>query len=412
MTETKSAGPLAGLNVLDVTRVLSGPWAGQTLADLGAAVIKIEQPKLGDDFRRSPPHIRDAQGRTAPLESSLYLSTNRNKKSVTLNLAAREGQQLLRRLAAASDILVENSRAGAMQRRGLGYDSLSRDNPGLIYCSISGFGQTGPHADKAGYDSTFQAMSGMMSYSGRPDGTPGAGPIRTGPSLCDVNAGMYAVVAILAALHHRGKTGRGQFIDLGMLDTTLAMVSHHAMGRLVAGFNPPRSGNGSAFGAPTDCFPCRDRLVMINGAENRNFPKLCKVLGFPELAEDPRFKEREQRVANQAVLYDLIAARTRERDSRELLAALEEAGLPVAPVHDTDGAYEDAQVRHRRMLREAPHPIAGMLTMVANPINYSETPLERYDAPPLLGQHTDEVLTGVLGLADEEIARLRSEGVV
>jgi len=410
-TAAPAAGPLAGLKVLDITRVLSGPWAGQTLGDLGAEVIKIEQPGVGDDFRKAPPHMKDRDGRTAPQESTLYLSTNRNKKSVTVNIANPEGQTLVRRLAAGSDVLLENFRAGTMQRRGLGYEAMRELNPRLIYCSISGFGQTGPYSHKAGYDSTFQAMSGMMSYTGRPDGSPGDGPLRTGPSLCDINAGLYAVVAVLSALHHRASTGRGQHIDLGMLDTTLAMVSHHAMGRLVGGFDAPRSGNGSPFGAPTDCFPCRDRLVMLNGAEDRNFEKLCAVLGCPELVTDPRFTPRENRVRNQVELHALLSAKTRLRDSTELLPLLEEKGLPVAPVNGTMDAYADAHVQHRRMLREVSHPLAGTVKLVANPINFSETVLERYEAPPLLGQHTVEVLGG-LGIDGKELERLRAAGAV
>jgi crotonobetainyl-CoA:carnitine CoA-transferase CaiB-like acyl-CoA transferase len=394
---------LQGVRIVDLTQFEAGTSCTLMLAWLGADVIKVEPPS-GDGTRWALP-TQNGMGTN-------FMAMNVNKKDITLDLKSEEGRGHALTLASGADILVQNFRAGVMGRLKLGYEDLRAANPRLIYCSISGFGQTGPLAHKAGYDSTFQAMSGMMSYSGRPDGTPGEGPIRTGPSLCDVNAGMYAVVAVLAALHHRASSGRGQFIDLGMLDTTLAMVSHHAMSRLVADFDAPRSGNGSPFGAPTDCFPCRDKLVMINGAENRNFAKLCKALGFPELVEDPRFAVREDRVRNQAILYDLIAARTRQRDSRELLAELEQAGLPVAPINDTLGAYEDPQVQHRRMLREVPHPLAGTMKMVANPINYSETPLERYDAPPLLGQHTDEVLGGLLGISGEEIARLRAAGAI
>ncbi len=405
-------GPLEGLRVLDVTRVLSGPWAGQMFGDLGAEVIKIEQPKVGDDFRRTPPHMQDRDGKALPFESSLYVSTNRNKKSVTLNLSSPEGQALLRRLADSSDILVENSRAGTMQRRGLGYEALSQSNQGLIYCSISGFGQSGPYASKAGYDSTFQAMSGMMSYTGQPDGSSGDGPLRTGPSLCDVNAGMYAVIAVLAALHHRGSTGRGQFIDLGMLDTTLAMVSHYAMGRLVAEVDAPRTGNGSPFAAPVGRFLCRDGWIMITGGTDPQFEKLCGALGCRELLDDPRFNSRAGRIRNREAIHALIAERTRERDSKELLVILENAGVTCAPIYGTAQAYEDPQVKHRRMLREVQHPLAGAMKMVANPINYSATPLDRYEAPPLLGQHTEEVLRDLLGVDACEIECMRDAGVV
>jgi crotonobetainyl-CoA:carnitine CoA-transferase CaiB-like acyl-CoA transferase len=404
---------LAGVRVLDFCRVLSGPWSGQLLADLGAEVIKIEKPNGGDDFRSPPPHLKDSEGRSTR-ESALYLSCNRNKQSLTLDISNPAGQEVARRLAGKSDIVLENFRAGYMRRRGLHYEALAEINPGLIYCSISGFGQDGPYAQQAGYDSTFQAYSGMMNYTGHRDGEPGGGPLRTGPSLCDINAGMYATVGILAALHHRGATGRGQYIDIGMLDTTLAMVSHQAMAYLVAGEDAPRAGNGSAYGAPTGLFHAADGLLMINAAEDFNWVKLCPLLGFPEMATDPRFARRADRVRNQKALDDLMEGAVGKWKRAELLAALLNEGLPCAPVNDTAAAMQDPQVRHRNMLRELPHPLSatGSVRMVANPLRFSDTPLTRYDAPPLLGQHTGQVLASVLGLSAQDIDALREQGAL
>ena len=407
-----SPGPLAGLRVLDLSRVLSGPWATQTLGDLGAEVIKVEEPKMGDLFRTSPPHIKDRDGRPAPRESSLYLATNRNKKSITVNIASDEGRDLVRGIAAKSDVLLENFRPGTLPKRGLGYEDLSGENPGLIYCSVSGFGQTGPYALKGGYDSTFQAISGMMSYTGQPDGSPGEGPLRTGPSLCDISAGMYATVAIVTSLYHRTKSGRGQYIDLGMLDTTLAMISHQAMGVLAAGQDAPRAGNESPFGAPSGVFPCRDKPVMLNATQDTSFKSLCEVLGIAQVASDERFVRYGSRVKNRAALNPLIAERTRELNAATLIAQLEAKGLAAAPVNTTLQAYEDPHIRHRNMLREVPHPIAGTLKMVASPLNFSATPLTRYEAPPLLGEHTGEVLGELLGIDAAELERLRAAGAV
>jgi len=406
-----SMGPLAGLRVLDFCRVLSGPWAAQLLGDLGAEVIKIEKPETGDDFRAVPPHLKDRDGHPTR-ESSLYLSANRNKKSLSLDIAKPAGQQVARRLAAKCDVVLENFRAGLMQRRGLGYEALSADNPGLIYCSISGFGQSGPYAQRAGYDSTFQAYSGMMNMTGHRDGDPGDGPIRTGPSLCDVNAGMYAVVAVLSALHHRGKSGRGQYIDLAMLDTTLAMVSHQAMAYLVEGKDAPRVGNGSPYGGPTGLFHCSDGMIMVTAADDDNFAKFCAVLGVPELARDERFNQRSGRVANNKQLMLLADGYTRKRGRAELLEAFRAQGLACAPVNNSAEAYADPQVRHRDMVRELPHPVAGTLRMVANPLRFSDTPLTRYDPPPLLGEHSEQVLRSLLGLSTDDIDKLRADGAL
>jgi len=402
---------LSGIRVLDLSRVLSGPWASQLLGDLGAEVTKIEEPGKGDLFRTSPPHIKDREGKVAPRESALYLATNRNKRSVTVNLGNDEGRALIRKMALKADVLVENFRPGTLQKFGLGYAELSRDNPGLIYCSVSDFGQTGPYSQKGGYDSTFQAMSGMMSYTGQPDGSPGDGPMRVGPSLCDVNAGMYAAVAIVGSLFHRTRTGRGQYVDLGMLDTTLAMISHQAMGFLAAGQDAPRSGNESPFGAPSGVFPCRDKPVMLNATQDTAFKSLCQALDMPEVAADTRFARYGDRMKNRVALKEIISERTRKFDSPTLIEKLEAVGLAIAPVNTTAQAHEDAHVRHRGMLKEVPHPIAGTLKMVANPIKFSETQLNRYEAPPTLGQHTDEVLRE-LGIEGTEVERLRAAGVI
>ncbi len=403
-------GLLSGLRVLDFSRVLSGPWASQMLADLGAEVVRIEQPGNLDQFRVVPPQLMDAEGKRS-WESALYLGTNRNKKSVSLDFSKPEGRAVIEKIAAQSDIVLENFRAGYLGRRGLGYDDLKKINPGLIYCSISGFGQDGPYKDRAGYDSTFQAVSGMMSFTGQPDGTPGDGPMRTGPSFCDFGAAMYAVIGILAALHHRTATGQGQYIDVSMMDTTLAMISHHVMSFMVGGEMPKRVGNDSPFAAPLGVFPCADQLVTINAAAEDKFLALCDALEAPQLKTDPRF-ERRLRVGNKAALNAEIEQRTKTWKAADLLQVLADKGVPSAPINDIGQALNDPQTKHRNMVREVPHPLAPDLKMVANPLRFSATPLTRYDAPPLLGQHTDEVLRDLAGASPDDIARLRGNGLI
>lgn len=401
---------LEGLRVLDFSRVLAGPWATQLLADFGAEVVRIEQPGNFDQYRVVPPHLKTAEGERT-WESALYLSTNRNKKSVSLDLSTPEGKTLVEKISAQSDIVVENFRAGYLDRRGLGYEGLKTINPRLIYCSISGFGQDGPRKDRAGYDSTFQAVSGMMTFTGQPNGEPGDGPLRTGPSFCDFGAAMYAVAAILAALHHREATGRGQYIDVSMMDTTLAMISHHAMSYLVTGEVPQRVGNDSPFAAPLGLFRCADQLITINAAQDGKYEALCDALDAPELKTDPRF-ERSERVANKVALKEELQRRIAKWPAMKLLDALEKKGVPCAPINDIAQALSDPQTQHREMVRELPHPLAGSLKMIANPLRFSETPLERYEPPPLLGEHTGEVLRDLAGVSDEELARLREAGVV
>ena len=405
-----TAGPLDGLRVLDFSRVLAGPWATQVLGDLGAQVLRIEQPGHLDQFRVVPPHLETADGQRT-WESALYLSTNRNKQSVSIDVSKPEGAALVHRIATACDIVVENFRPGYLQRRGLGYEDLVKTNPRLIYCSISGFGQDGPYRDRAGYDSTFQAISGMMSFTGQPDGQPGDGPMRTGPSFCDFGAAMYAVTAILAALYHRTSTGRGQYLDVSMMDTTLAMISHHAMSYLVTGDVPARVGNDSPFAAPIGLFRCADQYVTINAALDHTYEALCDVLQAPELKTDPRFVHR-LRPTNRAVLREELEPRIARWTAHDLLAALSARGVPCAPINDIDQALADPQVLHRGMVRDLPHPLAGTLRTVASPLRFSAAEAPRSEPPPLLGEHTDDALRELLGLSDVELARLRAAGVI
>jgi len=401
---------LEGLRVLDFSRVLAGPWATQLLGDFGAEIVRIEQPGSFDQYRAVPPHLKTADGKRT-WESALYLSTNRNKKSVSLDVSKPEGKAIALKIAAQSDIVLENFRPGYLDRRGLGHDALEKINPRLIYCSISGFGQDGPYNNRAGYDSTFQAISGMMTFTGQPDGEPGEGPMRTGPSFCDFGAAMYAVVAILIALHHRSATGRGQYIDVSMMDTTLAMISHHAMTYLLTGDMPKRVGNDSPFAAPLGLFRCADQLVTINAAQEGKYEALCDALDAPELKTDPRF-ERRLRVANKAALKEELQRRIAKWTSRELLDALEKKGVPCAPINDISQALADPQTVHRNMVRELPHPLAGTLKMIANPLRFSGAPVTQYERPPLLGEHTDEVLRDLAGASDADLARLRQDGIV
>lgn len=405
-----TTGLLAGLRVLDFSRVLSGPWASQLLADLGAEVVRVEQPGNLDQFRVVPPQLPDAEGKRS-WESALYLGTNRNKKSVSLDFSKPEGRAIVEKIAARSDIVLENFRPGYLGRRGLAYEDLKKINPGLIYCSISSFGQDGPYRNRGGYDSTFQAVSGMMTFTGQPDGEPGDGPMRTGPSFCDFGAAMYAVIGILAALHHRTATGEGQYIDVGMMDTTLAMISHHVMGYMVAGEMPKRVGNDSPFAAPLGLFRCADQLITINAAQDEKFDALCDALDAPEIKTDPRFIRR-LRVANKVALKDEIERRTLKLKAKDVLDRLDAKGVPSAPINDIAQALADPQTVHRQMVRQVPHPLAKDLRMVANPLRFSATPITRYDAPPILGQHTDEVLRDLAGVDPAEIARLRGAGLV
>ncbi|MBE9603755.1 CoA transferase [Acetobacteraceae bacterium H6797] len=395
------AGCLPNIRVLDMSRVFAGPWAGQMLADLGAEVIKIEHPVGGDEVRRLGLPQKDASGKETG-ETSSYLAMNRNKKSVTLDIGKPEGQALMKRLAAESDVLIENFKAGGLARYGLDYASLSEVNPRLVYCSITGYGQEGPYSALPGYDSVFQAMSGLMSITGTP-----AEPALVGYSVSDINAGFYAIIAILAALHHRDTvSGKGQHIDLALLDAQIGAQSHIAMNFLVSGKMPVRAGAASQITCPWQAFDCSDRPLMIAVGNDRQFASLCSVLGIPEAGSDPRYASNRQRMAHKDTLLPLLNARFSTRPAGEWMALLSEAGVSSGPINDFGSMFDDPQVVHRGMKTRMAHPLAGEMEMVANPLRFSETPVEYRAAPPLHGQHTREVLREVLALDDAALDAL------
>jgi crotonobetainyl-CoA:carnitine CoA-transferase CaiB-like acyl-CoA transferase len=388
---------LPNIRVLDMTRVFAGPWAAQTLGDFGADVVKVEQPGTGDDVRRMGFRARDAEGKEVGATSS-FLAMNRNKRSITLDIATPEGQATLRALVAKADVFLENFKAGGLAKYGLDYASLAAVNPRLVYCSITGFGQDGPYAPLPGYDPIFQAMSGLMSVTGQPDGAPGAGPVLAGYSLSDINAGFYATIAILAALHHRDTvSGRGQHIDLALLDSQIAAQSHIAMNWLVSGRMPVRAGAASQINTPWQAFDTADRPLMVAIGNDRQFQNFCRVLGLPDMPSDPRFATNRQRMAYKAEMLPVLQQALLARGAREWMDALNEVGVASGPINDFGAVAEDPQVRHRGVFTRIEGDGAPV---IANPIRFSDTPA-RYTRPaPELGEHTDEVLRDWLGEAE------------
>lgn len=402
------SAPLAGLRVLDLSRILAGPTATQLLSDLGAEVIKVERPGSGDDTRGwGPPFLQDAEGRDTA-ESAYYLCANRGKKSLALDIATAEGQDIARRLAARSDILIENFKVGALARYGLDYASLRGENPRLIYCSITGFGQTGPLAHRAGYDFLIQGMGGIMSLTGSPDGP----PMKVGVGIADVMCGMYAVAAILAAVHARHQCGEGQHIDLGLLDTQMAWLINQGAAYLTDGRVPPRRGNEHPAIVPYGTFPGADDHFIIAVGNDAQFARFCRAAAREDLAADPRFARNADRVRNREVLIPMLNAITAARPAADWIAALEAEGVPCGPVNDLAQAFGQPQAQARGMTVTLPHPVAGDVDLIANPIRMSGTPVEYQGAPPTLGQHTDAVLADALGTDAAEIARLRGKGVI
>jgi len=405
-------GALSHLRVLDLSRVLAGPWAGQILADLGAEVIKIERPGVGDDTRAwGPPFLKDAAGENTS-EAAYYLSANRNKQSVTVDFTQPEGQRLVRELAAQSDILLENFKVGGLAAYGLDYASLKAINPRLIYCSITGFGQYGPYAKRAGYDFMIQGLGGLMSLTGKPDDEAGGGPVKVGVALTDILTGLYSTVAVLAALAHRDQGGAGQHIDMALLDVQVACLANQAMNYLTTGAAPKRLGNAHPNIVPYQDFPTADGDFILTVGNDGQFRKFCEVAGHPEWADDPRFANNKQRVANRAVLIPLIRQATVFKTTAEWVSALEQAGVPCGPINDLAQVFADPQVLARGLRVEVPHSLGGTLPQVASPIRLSETPVEYRQAPPLLGEHTEAVLQRLLGLQPEQIDALRKAGVV
>jgi crotonobetainyl-CoA:carnitine CoA-transferase CaiB-like acyl-CoA transferase len=405
-------GPLSHLVVLDLSRVLAGPWCTQLLADLGAEVVKIEKPGSGDDTRGwGPPFLKDSSGRDTG-EAAYYLACNRGKKSVAVDFTRAEGRQIVRDLARGADIVVENFKVGALARYGLDYPSLSAANPRLIYCSITGFGQTGPYAERAGYDFIIQGMGGFMSVTGERDDLPGGGPQKAGIAISDLMTGMYACTAILAAVAQREVSGEGQYIDTSLLDTQVAMMAVMNMNYLVSGTAPGRAGNAHQNIVPYQVFGCADGHLILAVGNDDQFARFCAVAGKPEWARDPRFAANADRVLRRDMLVPLVAAVMGTRTERDWLAALEAVGVPCGPINRLDQVFADPQVRHRGMRFEMPHPLSGTVPQVGNPLHFSATPVAYTQAPPLLGEHTATVLAARLGLSAAALSELVAHQVI
>jgi crotonobetainyl-CoA:carnitine CoA-transferase CaiB-like acyl-CoA transferase len=408
---------LAGIRVLDLSRVLAGPWCTQTLADLGADVIKIERPGTGDDTRTwGPPFLKDRAGQDTA-EAAYYLGTNRNKRSVTCDIARPEGQALIRALARHCDVFVENFKVGDMARYGLDYPSLRAVNPRIVYCSVTGFGQTGPYRERAGYDYAIQGMGGLMSITGERDDL-GGGPQKVGVAVADLFTGMYSTVGILAALRHAEHTGEGQHLDMALLDTQVAMLANLGANYLVSGKAPGRAGNAHQNIVPYQVFEVapaadgsKDHIILAVGNDGQ-FAKFCQVAGRPELASDPRFAKNRDRVGNRAVLVPLLEQVLKSRGKQEWLRALEAAKVPCGAINNLAEVFSDPQVRERGMVHQWDHPLSGPLNLVASPLKLSGTPVRSDRPPPLLGQHTEEVLRELLGADADRIAQLRAQEVI
>ncbi len=406
------AGPLSHIRVLDLSRVLAAPWTGQNLADLGAEVIKVERPKSGDDSRAfGPPWLKGEDGKDTA-ESAYFASANRGKKSITVNLSKAEGQKIVRELASRSDVLLENYKFGDLSRYRLGYDDLKAVNPRLIYCSVTGFGHTGPYRERPGYDFMIQGMGGLMSITGERDDLPGGGPQRVGVPIVDIMTGMYASIAVCAAIAHRAETGVGQHLDLALLDTQAAFLANQAMNYLASGEVPGRLGNAHPNIVPYQTFHTRDGDIILACGNDNLFSRFCEVAGCKHLAQDPRFATNGKRVENRAALTALLAAVFKERSTREWVEALEAAGVPNGPINNIKQVFEEPQVVARGMKIEIDHPTAGKVPLVASPMRFSATPLEFKLPPPTLGQHTDEILRSVLGMSEAEIAQMHAGGIV
>jgi crotonobetainyl-CoA:carnitine CoA-transferase CaiB-like acyl-CoA transferase len=404
--------PLDGVRVLDLSRVLAGPWAGQLLADLGADVVKVERPGAGDDTRSwGPPYLKDETGRDTG-EAAYFLCANRNKRSVTIDLGAPEGQALVRRLAGRADVLLENFKLGGLARYGLGPETLCELNPRLVYCSITGFGQTGPYAPRAGYDFLIQGMGGLMSITGRADGEEGAGPQKVGVALTDIMTGLYATIAVQAALAERERSGRGQHIDLALLDVQIACLANQAANYLAGGVVPRRMGNAHPNIVPYQDFPTADGDMILAIGNDSQFARFCREAGHPEWAGDERFATNPQRVANRATLIALLRQATVTRTTQQWIAALEAAGVPCGPINRIDQVFADPQVLARAMRIDMPHAAAGRVPLVANPIRLSGSPIEYRRAPPLLGEHTSEVLAQWLDLSTAAIEELHKREII
>jgi crotonobetainyl-CoA:carnitine CoA-transferase CaiB-like acyl-CoA transferase len=405
-------GALSHIRVLDLSRVLAGPWCAQNLADLGAEVIKVERPKSGDDTRHwGPPFAKDPSGNDTT-ESAYYISINRNKKSITLDISTPEGQEIVRGLVAQSDVVIENYKVGQLAKYGLDYESLLKIKPNLIYCSITGFGQTGPYQHRAGYDFILQGMGGFMSITGEADHLPGGGPQKAGVAIVDLFTGMYASSAILAAVIHRDRSGEGQYIDMALLDTQVAMLANISSNYLCSGVSPHRWGNAHPNVVPYQTFQTSDSWIIVAVGNDGQFRHFVQVGGREHLADDPRFANNPARIENRTALIPLLAEMVKEKTKTQWISLLESAGVPCGPINNLQEVFENEQVIARGIELHVPHPRAGTMKLVASPMRLSKTPVEVRMPPPLLGEHTDEVLRSDLNLTIQEIAHLRSKGVI
>ncbi|MBU9555589.1 CaiB/BaiF CoA transferase family protein [Burkholderia multivorans] len=405
-------GALSHIRVLDLTRVLAGPWCAQTLADFGADVIKIERPGAGDDTRHwGPPYLKDAHGADTA-EAAYYLAANRNKLSVTVDIATPEGQQIVRELAAQSDVVLENYKVGQLKKYGLDYASLRAVKPDLVYCSVTGFGQTGPYAHRAGYDFIVQGIGGFMSITGERDGVPGGGPQKAGVAIADLATGLYSTIAVLAALAHRDRTGEGQYIDMALLDVQVALLANMNTNFLASGTPPVRWGNAHPNIVPYQTFQTSDGWIIVAVGNDGQFRKFVEAGGRPELADDERFATNPARVRHRDTLVPILAEMVKTRSKTAWIDALEAAGVPCGPINDLAEVFANEQVVARGMEVALPHPCGADVKLVRNPVRMSATPPDARTAPPLLGAHTDDVLRDMLGYDDARIAALKAKQAI
>ncbi|CAB5094236.1 putative lipid metabolism-related protein [Burkholderia cenocepacia] len=410
--DDSTMGALSHIRVLDLTRVLAGPWCAQTLADFGADVIKVERPGAGDDTRHwGPPYLKDADGADTA-EAAYYLAANRNKRSVTIDIATPEGQRIVRELAAQSDVVLENYKVGQLKKYGLDYDALRAVKPDLVYCSVTGFGQTGPYAHRAGYDFIVQGIGGFMSITGERDGEPGGGPQKAGVAIADLATGLYSTIAVLAALAHRDRTGEGQYIDMALLDVQVALLANMNTNFLASGKPPVRWGNAHPNIVPYQTFQTSDGWIIVAVGNDGQFRKFVEAGGRPELADDERFATNPSRVRHRDTLVPILAEMVKARGKADWIGALEAAGVPCGPINDLDEVFDNEQVVARGMQVALPHPCGADVKLVRNPIRMSATPPDARTAPPLLGAQTEEVLRDMLGYDDERIAALKAKQAI
>ena len=408
------SGILSGIKVLDMSRVIAGPMTTQNLADMGATVIKVEKPKEGDDTRRIGPflQVHDESGQMVDANDSAgFFAYNRGKKSITLDIASPEGQEMARKLADQCDVVIENYKVGTMARYGLDYDTLAKRNPKLVYCSITGFGQTGPMAKRAAYDFILQGYTGMMSTCGHPDGVPGGEPMRTGIALTDVVTGLYATTAIVAALYHRLNTGEGQYLDLALMDGAMAANGHLAVGYLLNGALPQRAGNANPIGAPSGVFPTRDGFIIVAAGNNGQVQGLCQALNLPDLTLEPRYANNHLRAENRESLAEIIKTALKALNADDALARIGAAGVPCGPIHTMDQAFAQEQVQHRGLAVQVPHSRGVDVPTLRSPLRFSKTPVEM-KAPPMLGEHNAEIFGDMLGLSAAEQSALQERGLI